>query len=105
MPRHRVTIAPHLASHWDSVAVDDVPVGNEPLSFVIRRGRGAISIQLRRSRGGTPLDVEFAPAPPLGARVAMPAASQRTPGDVHARVVGRVVDTVERLPDGVWGCY
>jgi len=87
-PRHRVTIAPHLPPDWDSLAVDNVPVGTERVSFVVRRATGRIALALRRAGGGrAPIDVEFAPALPLGARVAgSRVETRRTPGDVHASV-------------------
>ena len=87
-PRHRVTIAPHLPPDWDSVAVDNVPVGTERISFVVRRGNGRIALALRRAGGDrAPIDVEFSPALPLGARVSTSRAeTRRTPGDVHASV-------------------
>src|ERR1019366_7643533 len=87
-PRHRVTIAPHLPPDWDSVAVDNVPVGTERISFVLRRGNGRIALALRRAGGDrAPIDVEFSPALPLGARVSTSRAEiRRTQGDVHASV-------------------
>ncbi len=95
-PRRHLTIAPHLPPDWDSVAVENVPVGAERVSFVVRRGDGNIRLSLRRrDRGPLPLVVEFSPALPLGARV--PGAgveTQRTPGDVHATVRAQVADSV-----------
>ena len=88
VPRRHLTIAPHLPPDWDSVSVENVPVGASRISFVVRRGNGTITLSLRR-RGGeaAPLDVEFAPALPLGARVSEPRAeTRRTPGDLHASV-------------------
>ena len=94
VPRRHVTIAPHLPPDWDSVAVDNVPVGAGRLSFTVRRERGGVRLRLRRVGGdGAPLEVEFAPALPLGADVAPPAEAQRTAGDVHGRVIARVVDS------------
>jgi glycogen debranching enzyme len=94
-PRRHVTIAPHLPPDWDSVAVDNVPVGAERVSFVVRRGNGSMTLSVRR-RGGdrAPLEVEFAPALPLGARVSSANAQvQRTAGDVHASVRAQVTDS------------
>ncbi len=84
-PMHRVTIAPHLPPDWDSVAVDNVPVGPDRVSFVVRRERGAMTLTVRREGAdATPITVEFAPALPLGARAsASAAAQQHTPGDLH----------------------
>ncbi|MES2178225.1 MAG: GH116 family glycosyl hydrolase [Gemmatimonadota bacterium] len=94
-PRRHVTIAPHLPPDWDSVAVDNVPVGAERLSFVVRRGTGSMTLSVKR-RGGdrAPLGIEFAPALPLGARVSSPNAQvQRTAGDVHVSVRGQLFDS------------
>lgn len=95
-PRRRVTIAPHLPPGWDSVAVDNVPVGAGRLSFVVRRSRGKVTLSLRRVGDGTPLDVEFAPALPLGAQPSGAGVeTQRTPGDVHGRVRASVIESGE----------
>ncbi|MBL0171739.1 MAG: hypothetical protein IPP90_13640 [Gemmatimonadaceae bacterium] len=96
-PRGHITIAPHLPPGWDSVAVDNVPVGPERISFVVRRSAGRMTLAVRR-RGGedrVALDVAFAPALPLGAQVSGSAETQRTPGDVHASVHGWVVTSKE----------
>ncbi len=96
-PRHRITIAPHLPPDWDSVSVDNVPVGNGQVSFALRRTAGEVTLSLRR-RGGdpAPLEVDFSPALPLGARVTSPLARIRqTPGDVHAAVSSMLVDQAE----------
>lgn len=89
VPAGRVTIAPHLPPGWDSVAVDNVPVGRGALSFTIRRSRGRITADVRRTGEIAPIEVVFSPALPLGARVSG-AQSTRTPGDVHATVRARV---------------
>lgn len=96
-PSRHVTIAPHLPPGWDSVAVDNVPVGHETISFVIHRQPGRMTLTVRRhDRGTLPLDVEFAPALPLGARVSGSSVEvQRTPGDVHAHVQARVAESAE----------
>ncbi len=84
-PAHRVTIAPHLPPSWDSVTVDHVPVGQDELSFTVRRSAGEISLAVRKSGPDrTPLDLAFSPGLPLGARVR--ASSVETAGDVHATV-------------------
>ncbi|HEU4990169.1 MAG TPA: GH116 family glycosyl hydrolase [Gemmatimonadaceae bacterium] len=88
-PAHRVTIAPHLPPQWDSVAVDNVPVGSDRLSFTIRRMEGAMTLDVRRAGSdAAPIDVVFSPALPLGARVADGVTTEATPGDVHATVRG-----------------
>lgn len=93
-PKRRVTIAPHLPPEWDSVSVDNVPIGAETISFVVRRSVGRITLSLTRRGGdGTPLLVEFAPALPLGAESFGPGFDiQRTPGDVHAAVRADVAE-------------
>jgi hypothetical protein len=97
-PRRHVTIAPHLPPGWDSVAVDNVPVGAGRLSFVVRRSRGKVTLALRRVGDGTPLDVEFAPALPLGAQPSGAGVeAQRTPGDVHGRVRASVTESGELM--------
>ena len=91
-PARRVTIAPHLPPEWDSVAVDNVPVGADRLSLMIRRSAGEISVAARRSGDDhTPLQVVFSPALPLGAHVSgSGVAAEVTPGDVHATVSAMV---------------
>ena len=105
-PSGRVTIAPHLPPQWDSVSVDNVPVGRGALSFTVRRTPGAMTLDLRRTRGsGAPLEVVFSPALPTGARVAGPAVrAEQTPGDVHGTVRATVRDSVQlRVAyDGGW---
>lgn len=95
VPAGRVTLAPHLPPAWDSVAVDNVPVGTGRLSFTVRRTDGAMTAVVRRSgavRG--PLAVVFSPALPLGARVSGAGVLTRTtPGDVHASVQATVTDS------------
>ena len=92
MPEKLVTIAPHLPYDWDSVEVENVPVGTGKLSFAIRRTAGRITASVRRSGDVTPIDVVFSPALPLGARLsgAIP-----TPGDVHGYSKMKVMDKAE----------
>lgn len=87
-PARRVTLAPHLPPGWDSVAVDNVPVGTERLSFVIRRQPGRMVAEVRRlGAAGAPLEVIFSPALPHGARVSgAGVSSHRHAGDSHAAV-------------------
>jgi hypothetical protein len=94
--RGRVTIAPHLPPTWDSVAVANVPVGRNTLSFAIRRTGEMVSLVARR-RGPdrTPIELVFSPALPLGATVASVGSTvQRTPGDIHVTLQGSLVDSV-----------
>jgi len=95
VPAGRVTLAPHLPPEWDSVAVDNVPVGTGRLSFTVRRMPGAMTAVVQRSGGDrAPLRVVFSPALPLGARVTGAAvATHLTPGDVHATVQATVTDS------------
>ncbi len=87
-PAHRVTIAPHLPPSWDSVSVDNVPVGRDELSFTVRRSAGDIVLAVGRTGPDhEALDLTFSPALPLGARITTAAArTEVTPGDVHATV-------------------
>ena len=96
VPRRRVTIAPHLPPDWDSVAVENVPVGSGWIAFVVRRSAGRLTLSLRRTGSDlSPLTVEFSPGLPLGARVSTPGVeTQRTPGDVHASLQAQVRDSV-----------
>ena len=95
MPNHRVTIAPHLPPEWDSLEVENVPVGSGKLSFALKRVAGRITATVRRTGDATPLEVVFSPALPLGARVTKGGAAAETPGDLHATVRVKVMDTAE----------
>ncbi len=87
VPARRVTIAPHLPPDWDTVAVDNVPVGTGLMSFELRRTAGRITASVTRSGDTAPIEVVFSPALPLGARVSVAGAvSQPTPGDLHVTV-------------------
>ena len=105
-PARSLTIAPHLPADWDSVAVTNVPVGNNRVSFTVRRSVGAVTLSLRRTGADrTPLTVDFAPALPLGAIITGTAATERrTPGDVHAMARAIVTDsaTIRISYDGGW---
>jgi hypothetical protein len=82
-----MTIAPHLPAEWDSVTVDNVPVGGGRVSFVVHRADGAIKLTMRRiDVDRTPIEVVFSPALPIGARVAGVVESATSAGDVHATV-------------------
>ena len=85
-PARRITIAPHLPPAWDSVAVDNVPVGAERWSFVVQRKPGRVVLAVSRTTGDTaPVEVVFSPALPLGARASGAGiTSHTTPGDIHA---------------------
>jgi len=92
-PAHRVAIAPHLPPDWDSVRVENVPVGRDRLDFAIRRSTGHITADVTRhamAAGASTLDVVFSPALPLGATTALRA--EHTAGDVHATVRGVLRD-------------
>ena len=95
VPRGRVTLAPHLPPGWDSVSVDNVPVGRNTISFTLRRTTSGMSAAVRR--GGpdrSPLEVVFSPALPLGARVSgRGVTSTATPGDVHVTTGARITDS------------
>jgi hypothetical protein len=94
MPNHRVTIAPHLPPEWDSVEVDNVPVGSGKLSIALKRAGGRFAATVSRAGDTTPLEVVFSPALPLGARVTAGAPSQ-TPNDLHATVRATMMDKAE----------
>lgn len=105
-PHRHVTIAPHLPPEWDSVAVENVPIGVEQLWFVVRRIGGAVTLAVRHfGPHGAPIDIEFARALPLGATVdGNSAILTRTPGDVHASVHAPLTDSADlRIAfDGGW---
>jgi hypothetical protein len=94
-PARRVTIAPHLPPDWDSLRVDEVPVGPDRLSIRLRReaGRLVAAVTRRGSAPAAPIEIVFSPALPLGARVTSTADVDPTPGDVHATVRGTLADT------------
>jgi glycogen debranching enzyme len=85
-PAGRLTLAPHLPADWDSVRVDNVPIGAARVSIAVRRAAGRLVAELTRDGGGAPLEVAFSPALPLGAATRLP--SERTAGDVHATARG-----------------
>ncbi len=94
-PAHRLVIAPHLPPDWDSVRVDNVPVGREKLDVAIRRSAGHVVAELTRhgpASGVSPIEVVFSPALPLGATSSLRV--EHTPGDVHATVHGVLRDRV-----------
>jgi hypothetical protein len=91
-----VTLAPHLPPGWNSVSVDNVPVGRGTMSLTLRRSSDAITVVARR-RGSSraPVELVFSPALPLGARIAGSAAAARsTPGDLHATIRAALTDSV-----------
>ena len=95
-PRGRVTLAPHLPPDWDSVSVDNIPVGRGAVSFTIRREAGTLTVAARRQgvdRAG--IELVFSPALPLGASVGTGVAVESTPGDVHATVQASLTDSIE----------
>jgi len=96
VPNGRVTLAPHLPPGWDSVSVDNVPVGRGTMSFALRRTPEAMVVVARRQGSDrTPLELVFSPALPLGARVpGTDATTTNTPGDLHATIRTRVADSV-----------
>ncbi|WP_148306434.1 amylo-alpha-1,6-glucosidase [Gemmatirosa kalamazoonensis] len=88
-PAGRLTVAPHLPAEWDSVRVENVPVGQSRVTVAIRRAAGRLTASFTKE-GGAPLAVTFSPALPLGATTT--AAHIETPGDVHATVTGTLND-------------
>ncbi|MGQ0647280.1 MAG: amylo-alpha-1,6-glucosidase [Gemmatimonadaceae bacterium] len=100
-PAGRITLAPRLPAEWDSVRVEHLGVGEERLSFVIRRSGRSLVAEIWRtgSHPSWPIHVTFAPALPLGAReiatlVAGTPAVERLPGAV---VVSSTARLGERL--------
>jgi hypothetical protein len=104
-PRRKLRIAPHLPPDWDSVFVSNIPLGADKIGISIIREGGALTLRLSESpqppysllRGlkplSSPVEVEFSPALPLGATVALPPADvTRTEGDVHGTVRVRFDD-------------
>ena len=94
-PRGRMTLAPHLPAGWDSVAVDNVPVGRNTVSFTLRRTDGMMTAVVRRhGPDRAPLELVFSPALPLGAKLSTTiAAAEPSPGDLHATVRASLADS------------
>jgi glycogen debranching enzyme len=93
VPSRRVTVAPHLPPEWDSVTVDNVPVGTEKWSLTVRRMPGRITLAVRRSApSGPPFELVFSPALALGARPLGASMSQIFDGDLHATVRTTLAD-------------
>jgi glycogen debranching enzyme len=104
VPARRVIIAPHLPPDWDSVAVDRVPVGRGSLDVELRRTAGRITASIVRHGDTAPLEVVFAPALPLGARVSGAGVlTETTPGDVHASVKTTMTDRAEMAVSYIGG--
>ena len=104
-PAGRVTLAPHLPAEWDSVRVDNLALGSDRLSYVVRRSGRTLLAEVWRTAGdaGRPIDVTFAPALPVGAEgittmVPGEPAIERFPGAVVVRSSARMR---ERLRLGV----
>ena len=104
-PAHKIVVAPHLPVDWDSVRVENVPVGRDRIDIAIHRfaGRVVASFTRRpRTTATAPLDVVFSPALPLGANSSLH--TEKTPGDIHATVQGILNDhlTLEVPFSGGW---
>jgi glycogen debranching enzyme len=104
-PAGKLTLAPRLPAEWDSVRVDNVAVGADRLSFVVRRSGRSLLAEVWRTGGDAarPIDVTFAPSLPLGATevtamVPGTPAVERWPGAVVAASTARLR---ERLRMGV----
>lgn len=104
-PAGKLTLAPHLPPDWDSVRVDNIALGTDRLSLTVKRARRTLQAEVWRSGGEStrPIDVNFAPAIPLGAdsietMVPGTAAVTRLPG---ATVVASTARLRERLRMGV----
>ncbi|HEX7018424.1 MAG TPA: GH116 family glycosyl hydrolase [Gemmatimonadaceae bacterium] len=102
-PAHKLVLAPHLPADWDSVRVDNVPVGRDRLDIEIRRTNGHVVANVtRQGPASPPLDITFSPALPLGATSSLPV--EKTPGDVHATATGTLRDhlTLDVPYSGGW---
>jgi glycogen debranching enzyme len=95
VPSARVTLAPHLPPTWDSLRVENVPVGRGTVSFTLRRAASAMTLVARRTGADrSPVDLVFSPALPLGARLGdTRVAATSTPGDLHAAVRASLTDS------------
>lgn len=94
VPARRVTLAPHLPPDWDSLAVQNVPIGRGTMSFMLKRAGGTWTAVVRRAGvDRSPVEIVFSPALPLGARPAAATAIDVTPGDVHASARAMVTDS------------
>lgn len=96
-PAGTLTFAPHLPPDWDSVAVDNIPVGAGTVDVRVVRtpagdGGPGFRAWFRRTGSRTPITVAFSPAIPLGAGDGM--AYRETSGDVHATARGTLVDSL-----------
>ncbi|MFN2399811.1 MAG: hypothetical protein ABR543_14420, partial [Gemmatimonadaceae bacterium] len=96
-PARMMTFAPHLPPEWDSLRVENVPVGEDRLAITLKRELGRITAAVSRTgrsvAAGGSMEFVFSPALPLGARVTGDAVAERTPGDVHGSVRGKLSDT------------
>lgn len=90
-PAGTVTFAPHLPPEWDSVRVEQVPVGTDRLGLSVRRTDGGIAVTVRRgASAGRPIRFTFAPGLPLGSAADAPGGPvpRVTAGDVHVAISG-----------------
>ena len=93
-PNRAIAVEPHLPAEWNTIAVNDLPVGRDRLHLSMRRAPGRISITLRRNNAGAPLFVRLSLALPLGAQVQRiriddadaPVQVEQSRHDVHAVV-------------------
>jgi hypothetical protein len=88
-PARQLTLAPHLPPDWDSARVRNLIPGTD---VVLRRAERGMRAELVRRRGGSPIEVAFSPALPLGARTSMKVSEMA--GDMHATVRGVLRDTL-----------
>jgi glycogen debranching enzyme len=90
----RATLAPHLPADWDSVTVENLPVGVSKVRATIVKRPGVYRLGLERTGDAKPLTLTISPALPLGATVeavtvdGAPAryTTEETAHDVHATV-------------------
>ena len=87
-PAGTFTLAPHLPADWDSVRVENIPVGAGTIDVRVNRTSATWTANIQASGLVPPLDVAFSPALALGSTSPLPVTS--TAGDVHATARGRV---------------
>ncbi len=103
-PAGRITVAPHLPPEWDSLRVEHVRVGHEVIALRIVRGERSLTLEAWREQGtgARALDIDFAPALPLGAdSIALSSAAsgptEYLPGAIVPHVSGKLRERVRLL--------
>jgi len=68
-PAGRVRLAPHVPAAWDSLRLDNLPVGSGRYAVVITKNDSVLTATVTKTQGRGADTLEFDPALPLGARV------------------------------------